>query len=296
MNWEDLRYILALSKEGTILAAAHSLGVSATTVSRRLRKLEQSQGTALFEKFKHGAVLTGAGERVVAVAESVQRLTDELDADIHGLDSKLQGAIRVTATEMLTKHFLLDFAAFREHYPGIEVELDSKTTLANMTQREADVAIRLGHTAPDHLVGSSYAAMAYAVFGAVGLVERVGDDAPYGAFPWVGWDRAVSRATDAWMAQHAPGAVVAMRFGGMPVMAHAIAHGVGLGVLPCVIGDADPRLRRVGPYLQRSELKVWLLTHPKLRGTARIKVFLASMREALKREAALFEGNRPQAR
>jgi DNA-binding transcriptional LysR family regulator len=294
MNWEDLRYILAVSREGTLLAAASSLGVSPTTMSRRLRKLEESQGTALFEKFKHGAVLTGAGERVVVVAESVERLTHELDAEIHGLDTKLGGTIRVTSTEMLTKHFLVDFGAFRALYPGIEIELDSKTSLANMTQREADVAIRLGHKAPDHLIGNRYASVGYAVFGGAELVGRIGRDAAYGDYPWVGWDRAINRSTDAWMSQHAPGATVVMRFGSMPVIAHAVSQGVGLAVLPCVIGDADANLRRVGGYFTASDLQVWLLTHPKLRGTARIKVFLAFMRNALRRDADLFTGDRPR--
>ncbi len=295
MNWDDLRYILAVSREGTILAAAGALGVSPTTMSRRLRKLEESQGTALFEKFKHGAVLTGAGERVVAVAESVETLTNELDAEIHGLDSSLEGAVRVTSTEMLTKHFLLDFATFRERYPRIHLELDSKATLANMTQREADVAIRIGRSAPDHLIGGSFATMAYAVFGSRELVERVGSEATYDQFPWVGWDPSVSRSTDEWLATHAPRAVLVMRFGSMPLISHAVLRGVGLAVLPCVIGDAAPTLRRVGSSAEGSALKVWLLTHPKLRGTARIKVFLAHMREVLKRDVDLIEGRRPRA-
>ncbi len=81
-----------------------------------------------------------------------------------------------------------------------------------------------------------------------------------------------------------------MRFGTMSVIAHAVGQGVGLAVLPCIIGDADPRMCRVGAFFEGSEVKIWLLTHPKLRGTARIKVFLAFMRKALKRDADLFEG------
>jgi DNA-binding transcriptional LysR family regulator len=172
------------------------------------------------------------------------------------------------------------------------IEFDSKTPLANMTLREADVAIRLGLKAPGHLIGSSYAKVGYAVFGGADLVGRLGPDTLYSDYPWVGWDRAVNRSTDAWMNKHAPGATVVMRFGSMPVIAHAVAQGAGLAVLPCVIGDADPRMRRAGAYFQSSELRVWLLTHPKLRGTARIKAFLGFMREALKRDADLFEGSR----
>ncbi len=125
-------------------------------------------------------------------------------------------------------------------------------------------------------------------------MQRIGRQTTYSGYPWVGWDPAISRSTDAWMEQRAPGATIVMRFGSMPVIAHAVAQGVGLAVPPCVIGDADPSTRRVGSYFDGTELQVWLLTHPKLRGTARIKVFLAFMRKVLRRDADLFEGRRPR--
>jgi DNA-binding transcriptional LysR family regulator len=93
MSWDDLRDILAVARHGTLTDGARALQVNPTTVTRRLRALERETGTALFDKLKHGAVLTRAGEEVVAVAETVERLIHRLDARIRGLDTKLEDTI-----------------------------------------------------------------------------------------------------------------------------------------------------------------------------------------------------------
>ena len=277
MNWEDLRYILAVSREGTLLAAASSLGVSPTTMSRRLRKLEESQGTALFEKFKHGAVLTGAGERVVVVAESVERLTHELDAEIHGLDTKLGGTIRVTSTEMLTKHFLVDFGAFRALYPGIEIELDSKTSLANMTQREADVAVRImpvGKAPDPDLAGRKAATLARAVYG-------FGDC-------WIGWKRGPQslhvEGNPEFSALPVRGAL-----GDVAMQRAACAAGMGLARLPCFY--AEPLLQRRTEPEPGGE--AWVLVHPDLRQNPRLRVFRDAVVAAFKRHQPRLAGLTP---
>lgn len=300
MNWEDLRYILALAREGTILNAARALEVSPTTVSRRLRSLERDQGTALFEKFKHGAVLTDAGHRVVEAAERVDHLMAELDAEIHGLDAKLSGSLRVTSTDNLFLRWLPDLGEFGQQYPDIQLELISSTSLLNMTLREADVALRLGMKAPEHLIGRSFGRCAFAVYGTPELVEattaRVGSKPSYADFPWIAWDLSTSRSTDAWLAEEAPGARVVLRPSGMNVFAEACKIGAGLAFLPCLIGDADPGLCRVGDYFMADGPWVWVLTHPQLRGTARVRAFTKWMRAVLERDRELIEGHRPQPR
>lgn len=294
MNWEDLRYILAVARGGTVLAAAKSLSVSPTTMSRRLRSLEEDLGTNLFDKFKHGAVLSEAGEKVVAVAEQVEHVTDQLDAEIHGLDQRLVGAIRVTSVDFMLQTWVSDFAAFRDRYPDVDLELTSTMSVVNLTQREADVALRVAATAPEHLLGKKYAEFMYAVYGSEDLVDEIGADAPYSAYPWLSWDLAVARSTDQWIAENAGGAPIKMRFGQMSVMVSALEAGVGLSIMPCVLGDANPRLRRVGDYLEGG-LYLWVLTHPQLRGSARITAFIRYVRGLIERDRDLIEGRRPRA-
>ncbi|MGH1344852.1 MAG: LysR family transcriptional regulator [Nannocystales bacterium] len=293
MNWDDLRYILAVSRAATVLEAARSLRVSPTTMARRLRSLEASQGTALFEKFKHGTVLSEAGHRVVEVAAEVERMTAQLDAEIHGLDRKLEGSIRVTSVDFLLRHWVEDFGEFRTLYPGVDLELTSTLSVVNLTQRDADVALRVARTAPEHLLGARHAEFMYAVYGGQALTESREPDAPYSAFPWLSWDLAFARSTDEWIEKNAAGADISMRFGQMSVMVDAVAAGLGLTILPCLIGDAHPGLNRVGTYFEGG-LHLWVLTHPQLRGSARISAFTRFVRERIRRDLDLIEGRRPR--
>lgn len=295
MNWDDLRYILAVSRAETVLEASKSMRVSPTTMARRLRSLEEAQGTALFEKFKHGTVLSEAGLRVVEVATEVERMTAQLDAEIHGLDRKLEGSIRVTSVDFLLRHWVADFGEFRSQYTGVDLELTSTLSVVNLTQREADVALRVAKTAPEHLLGARHAEFMYAVYGGRKLTTARAPDSPYSAFPWLSWDLAFARSTDEWIRKNAAGAEIAMRFGQMSVMVDAVAAGLGLTILPCLVGDAHPELSRVGTYFEGG-LYLWVLTHAQLRGSARVSAFTRFIRERIRRDLDLIEGRRPRPR
>jgi len=295
VNWDDLRYILAVSREGTLLGAARSLRVSPTTMTRRIRALEEAQGSALFLKKKHGALLNEAGERVVSVAEQVEGLLLKLDAEIGGMDQRLVGSVRVTSVEFMSRLWMSDFGEFGRRHPGVHLELTSTMNVLNLTQREADVAIRIGADAPPHLLGAKHAELFYAIYASRDLAESVGADAPYGAFPWLSWDLAFARSTDEVIQRLAPGASVTLRVTQMNVMVEAIARGLGITILPCVIGDARPDLRRVGDYFEGG-LHLWVLTHPELRGSARVTAFTRFLRGLVARDVDLIEGRRPQPR
>lgn len=293
MKWDDLRYILAVAREGTIAKGARRLHVDPTTVSRRLKALEQSAGSALFEKLKHGAVLSAAGEEMVRAAEAMEQLAHNLDAKIHGLDARLEGPLRVTSMHSVLQHFLPDFGEFERRYPGIELELTSTMSVANLTQRESDVAIRVATEVPGHLIGRKHAELFFAIYGSHELVERIGPDAAYGDFPWLGWDASVGGSTDRWLEANAPGRTFEMRVNTMPLMNRALEVGLGVTILNVLDGDTNPRLRRIGPYLEGG-LHLWLLAHPKARASARITAFLRFIRERIERDKDLIEGRRPQ--
>lgn len=294
--WDDLRFILAVARHGTIVDGAKALRVNATTVSRRLRAMEEHAGTALFEKLKHGAVLTAAGEEMVAVAEAVERMTNDLDARIHGLDTKLEGTIRVTSTDIVLQQWMPDLTAFQRKYEALRLELTSGYDSVNLTRREADVAIRMSPRAPEHLLGRKHAEIFYAVYGTPELIESIGPDASYAAFPWLSWDLStVGRATDRFLEAHVPGARIVTRVDRMAPMNAALEAGLGITILPCLSGDTNPALRRVGDYFEGG-MYMWILTHPELRGSARIRAFTKFIAELVVRDRELLEGQRPLAR
>lgn len=139
-----------------------------------------------------------------------------------------------------------------------------------LTRREADVPLRLTNTPPEHLVGRKVADVRYAACGSVAMVERIGRDAPYDAFPWLHLDERMNpRWLDGWLASNAPGATIAMRLDSRTSIREAIRAGIGVQLLPTYDGDADPHLKRVGP-LQDDPYGLWLLTLPELRTTSRV--------------------------
>ncbi|MBX2797578.1 MAG: LysR family transcriptional regulator [Myxococcales bacterium] len=292
MSWDDLRIVLAVAEAGGLKAAAAELGVNATTVSRRIRRFERALGVKLFDRLTHGVVLSDAGAEAVSVARTMRDLTADLDARLGGRDARLEGTIRVTSIEPLLKRWLPDLRAFRERYPGIVLELDSAASLANLTHREADVAVRVAVQVPEHLVGKRCAEVHHAVYASEELVQRLGEDAPLVAFPWVGYDLRVYHLVDQFIARNAPGARIGLRVGGIQALVDAVAGGHGASVMQCLAGDAHPKLRRIGnPPFGGSYL--WVLTHPELRGSARISTFMRFVRGLIERDLDLIEGRAP---
>lgn len=288
-SWDDLRFMLAVARHGTILAASKALAVNQSTVSRRLRALEENTKTQLFEKLKHGAVLSEAGHQMVASAEQMESLWNDLDARIHGLDGRLEGTLRVTSTDNLLSLWMNDFAIFAKRYPGVTLEFTSGYSIANLTRREADVALRMGPSAPEHLIGRRHAELRYAVYGSHELVEHVGAQASYDAYPWLSWDQSISRATDDYLAKHVKGARIAARVDRMGPMMVALEAGMGITIMPCLDGDRNACLRRVGDYFEGG-FYLWVLTHPDLSGSARVRAFTRFVSELTARDCELLEG------
>ncbi|MCA9605069.1 MAG: LysR family transcriptional regulator [Myxococcales bacterium] len=274
MNWDDLRFVLATARARTLSGAAQELGVTHTTVARRLRALEERIGARVFDARAEGLVPTAAGERLRDAAERMEEEVMGLDRAIVGRDARLTGPLCVATTDLLVLWFPELWASFAKEYPGIDLEVAASTRVANLTKRDADVAIRFTNRPPENLVGRKVGRLDYAVYGARSLVgsrRRVQLD----AYPWIAWsERAQAKLTWAWMRKHVPGARIAMTVDAAVVFYAALRAGMGLGHLPCIEGDGDPTLRRLGDPIEGFGMDIWVLTHPDLRNTARIRAFM----------------------
>lgn len=285
VDWDDLRYALAVSRGGTLSAAAEALGVSHTTVSRRLKALEERLGARLFDATPEGFRVTAAGADLVAVAERMEAETLSLQGRVLGRDERLSGALRVSVMELVFRAFKEDFVAFTARYPGVALTVTASDDEVSLARREADVVLRLTDRPPEQLVGRRVGRMQFMPYAARSLAERVGEGAPLGAYPWIHWDERLPGMgwLDAWLAQHAPGATVAMRVDVSAAAMHElIAAGAGVQFLACVEGDADPSLVRVGPVDPFAKRDLWVLTLPELRDTPRIRAFTDHMAERLR--------------
>ncbi|MFC3085360.1 LysR family transcriptional regulator [Tabrizicola soli] len=293
-DWDDLRLFLAVARTGSLSGAARVLGVTHSTVFRRIGAFETRLGVRLFDRLPGGYALTAAGEEM---RDSVTRIEEEIAAlalKVAGQDQRPGGTIRVTTTDLLAVGLLpRHIAAFRGKWPRIEVEVIVADTMLDLTRREADVALRIGNPGQEALVGRRVGRLAFAVYAAASLHARGLDDP--GASDWIGYGSAhgpLSRSLTHWW----PGMRQVYRTNSITA-AHAAARvGIGLAALPCTIADCDHELVRAATFPEDFMLDLWLLTHEDLRNTVRIRLFLDFMAEALAADADLLEGRCPDCR
>src|SRR3954471_1564295 len=144
IDWDDVRYFLAVARGSSVRAAAEGLGVNHSTVLRRIGQLELRLGTQMFEKLPSGYRVTAAGEEVLELAKQMEASSLQLETRVFGRDQSVRGLLRVTLPPPLATHLLMpDFADFAGLHPDIEMEIQSSGDLANLTNREADVAVRV---------------------------------------------------------------------------------------------------------------------------------------------------------
>lgn len=293
MDWDDLRLVLAVGRATRLVGAARTLGVRHSTVSRRLAALEEQLGAKLFERRPDGYVATPAGAALIESATRMEAEVLDLDRRLLGQDKRLSGTLRFTSLGLLIRTLSPDMRAFCEAYPGIELSVLATSEVASLSRREADVALRATSSPPPGLVGRRVSQVHFRVYGERSLVERIGGpDAPLSRFPWVGWDpRAQARVTHAWMRRNVPEARIAARVDSVVTLLAFVKSGIGIAFLPCLDGDAEPDLV---PLLDADEdfgIQLWLLTHPDLRQTARVRAFMDHMGAALDRLRPALEGH-----
>ncbi len=287
LEWDDLRYVLALHRGRTLSAAAEALASTHTTIGRRLRAIEERLGVRLFDRTPEGYVATAAGDDVARVAEQVEERVLALEARVLGRDVRLEGELRVATMEMLLRRHHALFASFRARYPSVELTICASDREVSLVRREADVVLRMTGAPPEGLVGRRIGRIEFAVYASRALARAIGPDAPLSSYPWLGWDRRTGPTwLDQWLARHAPGARVVLRFDvGTSSWRDRIAEGLGVHFLATFEGDADPRLVRVSPIAAEFARGLWLLTLPELRTTPRVRAFLDHAAESLRGDA-----------
>lgn len=279
-NWDDLRVFLAVARAGSLSGAARSLGVNHSTVFRRIAGFEEVLGVRLFERLPTGYALTPAGEETLRIVERVEEDVATLDRTVTGQDLRLSGTVRITATDMLAFWLLPDhLRRFRDSYPGIEVEIVVSNAALDLSRRETDIALRIGNTPPETLVGRRVGRLDFAVYGAPDyLAAHPGAD--LAQHDWIGLDSAHAPLTRRFE-QFLPGVRPAVRSNSVACTVRLTKAGLGLAVLPCAIADQKPDLTRVADLPGTFSLDLWLLTHEDLRHTARIRAVLEFLTPAL---------------
>jgi DNA-binding transcriptional LysR family regulator len=293
MDWDDLRYVLAIQRGGTLTDAATVLGVTRTTVGRRLKELEDRLAVRLFDRTLEGLVSTAAGDELVSTAVRVEGEILVAEGRLLGRDIALSGPLRVSTVDFLFERFYDVFSTFMARYPGVELTVGVTNERVSLLRREADVAVRIGNAPAEHLSGRKLGRMQIEVYAARTLVQRMGPDARLGDYPWIFPDeRSDSRWFDQWLAQHAPEARPVMRTSDSAVVRKSVSAGLGVFFLACFDGDADPHLVPMGARLTEQARDLWVLTLPGLHHNSRIRAFVDHVHEAFQMRQGELEGRR----
>ncbi len=287
MQWDDLRIFLAIARAGSISGGAKRLGVQHSTVSRRLRSMEEQLGTRLIERKTSGYELTEAGEELKLSASKIEVEILEFEGAQSGHDADATGELRVSAINNMASTVLMPiFTRFSERYPKIELHIQVTNKFVKLAERDADIAIRLTNTPLDTLIGTQMTTVASAVYGSRDYCARLqaGDVQE----KWLGIECCGFHIS--WTSEACPDKDHNLYVDDTLLTLAALKAGAGLAYLPCFMGDSEPSLRRFREPEPKHDLGLWLLYHRDLRRTKRVRLFREHMQREITEQRALFEG------
>jgi DNA-binding transcriptional LysR family regulator len=279
LRWDDVRLFLALCRSKTVGGAAESLGVDASTVSRRLVAMEELLAATLFDRGRDGIAPTKVAEDLMQVAEEMEQVMMRFTNAAEGLEREVSGLVRITCppdmAEVVLVPLLRDLLA---QHPALRVELDPGETVLDLTRREADLAIRTVRPTRGDLVVTKLMTARWLVAAAPALSRTLGGRMRnWTDAPWIGWGERLSSLRAArWLAKHVKSAVPIVRSDSLMLQLALVATGAGVALVP------EPSMKHYGlvslkPSAQlRAAAAEWpvdevfLVTHRALRNVPRV--------------------------
>lgn len=300
MDWNDLRYFIAVSRAGTTAAAARSLRVNQSTVVRRLAALEAALGVQLFHKGRNGYRLSPQGKALLPEAEAVESAARAVTRHAAHLAASHSAALRVTTAEGMALGLVPQLInAFHRRHPGIQVNLLIEDRYHDLENGEAEIALRAGPPGADNLIGRRLSDICWAVYASPAYLERAGRPASLQAVndhKVIGFEGAIEHIKPArWLRDVAPDCEIVCRSGSVLGLLFAAQSGFGLALLPCHIGDQEAGLRRVVDPQPELTGDFWILTHPRLHKQPKVRAFFDFMSEEIAGYRPLLRGETSKA-
>jgi DNA-binding transcriptional LysR family regulator len=296
MDWNDLRYFLAVRRAGSLAGAARALKVEHSTVSRRLAALEDALGAKLFLRGPDGFTSTPAGDKLATHAESMEAAATAIDRQVTGGDERVDGTVRLTTSEVFSGFVVKRLGALRARHPDLVVEVLSGNQAFDLARGEADVALRIMATSDPELLVRKLVDCGWAMYAARGYVEQRGLPASpedLAGHDIIGFDDTLAKVPGAlWLEAHGAGARVVLRGNSIMAVLNACLAGLGVTVLPCFLGDVEPTLARLAPK-HLGTRPMYLVVHPDRARVARVRVVMDFVAEIMSAEAQLLNGARP---
>jgi len=282
LEWDDVRCFLAVNRTGTLAAAARKLRINYTTVGRRIAALQRALGARLFDRTPDGLVLTDAGEAVRTAGDQMEEAALLFEQRALGADRTLSGLVRVATTEAIGQVvFLPALRALHEKHPHIRVELLTGSLQVDIARREADLAVRYIRPEGGNLVTRRIARVGTAAYASRGYLrrhQRPVQGSGLTGHDLVGLDQSIRSDRSMELAgEQLRDARFVLRVMNTVALCEAVAQGLGLGALPCCLGDVHPALVRLWPDAPPELDDLWLVLHSDLQRTGRVRAVLDAL-------------------
>jgi DNA-binding transcriptional LysR family regulator len=295
LDWNDLRYFLAVCRAGTLVGAARSLHVRHSTVGRRVEALEAALGVSLFMRAPDGFVLTEAGSGIVSLAEEAERAVAAVERRVAGGDKRIDGIVRVTTSESFSGFLMRRLPELRAQHPTLTVEVLSGNASLDLMRREADLAIRFMETTQADLICKRLCDAGWSLYASETYLARAGNPrtpTDLARHDIIGFDETMARSPGAiWLEEHKAGARVVVRCNSLMSALNASIAGMGVTVLPCFLAEAQPSLRRLTDEVLATRA-IWVVFHPDVAQIRRVRTVIDFVSTIIGKEATTFRGER----
>lgn len=298
LDWDDLRFFLALSRHGSLSAAARELRVAQSTVGRRLTSLETSLGVRLLNRTPEGYIPTLAGQDVLEQAARLEEAAQHLERSVGGRDTRLAGVVRVTSAETIATHILAPlFAGFHRTHTDIMLELIPNARELSLSMREADISVRLKRPDQHDLVVRRIGGIAFGLYASSNYLAHFGapdyDSGCAGQYCITQFEDIEDATQTGWLADLAPRARISLQTSSHEAAVAGAVHGAGLACLACFRADREPDLVRLAALSQIPRASIWLVVHRDNRMTPRIRVVLSLITEHARAISAALDPKPP---
>jgi len=303
MAWNDLRYFLAVARDGSTLAAARVLRVSQTTVARRIAALEEALGFPLFEKRQAGYALTPAGQDLLKRAEGVETAANAFSEAAAAQSRDVTGIVKITTEEVYAITILAPLLReLHETHAEIVIELDTSQQVRDLGAGEADISLRSTKNSTQlsaGLVGRQLCIDDWALYCSRDYASRHGvpkNRAQLRQHAFIGggggnlWIHYQN-----WLQTLGLESNVAMHHATSGGLLSGVRSGFGIAVLPCIVADSDPDLVQCLPPRGEHGRVLWLFTHERVRHTPRVRAVIDFLYERLSRHVRHLEKKRAAA-
>lgn len=289
----DLLLLAAIAQHQSLAGAAQQLKLNHATVFRRLNNLESALGVRLFERQQGVYIATPAGEELAKVGSVIAEQAQNALRQVAGQDLRPSGEVRISTTDSIANDLLMAaLAACRQQYPEIRLQISSANQLFNLSKRDADIALRVSQKPPDYLIGKRISRLAFAVYAAPQIAQHEFAKAQkWQSLAWLALDDSVGQHRSLkWLAQFIALDHIALRSNSFVSLRQACAAGLGAALLPCFLADGRDDLQRLSANVDECASDLWLLMHPDLRGTARVKAVFDVLQRELMQQMNLISG------